>query len=428
MKLFDLFKRKETLIEGPKEEIKNLYNDVQPLDGGEETQDQTAKGYIYREPPIYGVSLLDWKHSVIRAWSELLPDRIGLCDIYTAMTTYDAQVSTVIHQRKLLTMQGDVYLYNEDGSINEEATKLIKSPSGAHKRWFRDFCNYSLDSIFFGFELITLNIINNEIIIRKVPERNVIPNQQVMMRDARIRNVESNLIHFDKKEFDLITCKVSYTNNANDLGLLSTMAPYFFSKVTGNWKAHADKFGMLTRILKTNSENATRLANSYNALKNQVRGNYIILGQGEELTFEGDMRTVLPYKELNDSMDEQIAKIALGQTSTTDQKSYAGSANVHKLILDSYVRSDREFLESVINDQLVPKLQLLGFLPKNVYFGISESVDINLVEQSTVIMNLAKAGFKPTKEYIEQIFDMDIDDTVVAPIIPPEDINNNITI
>jgi phage gp29-like protein len=249
-----------------------------------------------------------------------------------------------------------------------------------------------------------------------------------MMRDARIRNVESNLIHFDKKEFDLITCKVSYTNNANDLGLLTTMAPYFFSKVTGNWKAHADKFGMLTRILKTNSENATRLANSYNALKNQVRGNYIILGQGEELTFEGDMRTVLPYKELNDSMDEQIAKIVLGQTSTTDQKSYAGSANVHKLILDSYVRSDREFLESTINDQLVPKLQLLGFLPKNVYFGISESVDINLVEQSTVIMNLAKAGFKPTKEYIEQIFDMDIDDTVVAPIIPLEDINNNITI
>ena len=372
--------------------------------------DEKSKGtgsYMYREPEIFGVTMNDWRRSVERAWSESDPNRIDLADIYKAIISYDSQAIAAINQRKLGSLQGNVLIYNEDGTVNEQATKLFKTPSGSTTRWFKDFVSYSLDSIFWGFELITINVVNGNIIAKKVPERNVIPNMNCILKDVRIGNSSSNMLDFTEGPLDIITCKVSYTNDVNDLGLLNGVAPYFFSKVLSNWKMHADKFGMLTRVLKTNSENKNKLTNSYKAMQNHMRANFLVIGDGDELSFEGDNRTnVQIYKDLNDYCDANISKIIVGQTSTTDQKSYAGSAAVHEDILLSIIRSDREFIEAVVNDQLIPKLQLLKLLPEKIYFGISESASLDLVEHSTIIKTLTESGFRIDPEYIKTTFDI----------------------
>lgn len=394
------------------QEIKNVIPDMQnyPIPLGEGKNAQTGS-YIYREPEMFGVTLSDWRRSVERAWSESDPNRIDLTDIYKAITSYDAQAIGAIGQRKAGTLQGNVAIYNEDGTVNEQATKLIKSPSGSTARWFKDFMSYSLDSIFWGFELVTINVVNGKPVVKKVPERNVIPNMNVILKDTTIGNSKSNMLDFTEGPLDLITCKISYTNDINDLGLLNGVAPYFFSKVLSNWKMHADKFGMLTRVLKTNSENKKKLTGSYKAMRNHMRANFLVIGDGDELTFEGDTRTSMDiYKDLNNYCDSNISKIIVGQTSTTDQKSFAGSANVHENILESIIRSDREFIESVVNDQLIPKLQLLNLIPNNVYFGISENIDVDLVEQAGIIKTLTDAGFRIDPEYIEKTFDLPLVD------------------
>lgn len=401
--------------------IKNefIYIDETKKPSKDKIVDKTSvDAYEYREPQMFGVTLNDWKRSVDQAWSEVNPNRTQLCDIYKAMTSYDSQTITAIQQRKLLTMQGELAFYNEDGSINEEATKVIVSPSGSTNLWLRDFISASLDSIFWGYEVISINIIDGKIFIKKVPERNIIPRDGVILKDASFGYSDNNVIRYNEGKVDLITCKVSYTNDLNDLGLLSGCAPYFFSKVTGSWKAHADKFGMLTRVLTTSSENKTKLNASYNALKNQVRGNFIVLGQDDKLTFEGDTRTdVTMYSSLNSYCDASISKIILGQTSTTDEKSFAGSAGVHQDILNSIIKSDREFVEAIINDQLVPKLQMFGLLPKGIYFGISSSENIDLVQQATIVKTLSDSGFKVTPEYIKKTFNVELVEN--QPIVEP---------
>ena len=325
MEFRNIFKRKVENVVVPFTETKT----------SKRSNENIAEGYEYREPQMFGVTLNDWKSAVESAWSENNPSRTDLADIYKAMTSYDSQTITTINQRKLLTMQGEIGFYNEDGTVNEEANKLIKSPSGAIKLWFRDFLSFSLDSIFWGYELIAIDYINGNIIVKKIPERNVLAREGVILRDASYGNSESNSIYYNEGKLDLITCKISYTGDLNELGLLSGCAPYFFSKVTGAWKQHADKFGMLTRVLKTNSENKNKLQASYNFLKNQVRGNFIVLGKEDQLTFEGDTRTdVTMYSSLNSYCDASISKIILGQTSTTDEKSFAGSAGVHQDILN----------------------------------------------------------------------------------------------
>lgn len=379
------------------------------VDYNKQTQ---TEGFEYRQPEMFGVTLNDWKSSVEQAWSEIDPNRVELADIYKAMTSYDSQTMTAVQQRKLLTMQGELAIYNSDGTVNEEYTKLIKSPSGATKLWFRDFISYCLDSIFWGYELIAIDYVNNKVIVKKIPERNVIPNSGVILRDAQYLNSSSNSIPFnDGGKLDLITCKVSYTNDLNDLGLLNGCAPYFFSKVTGSWKAHADKFGMLTRVLKTNSENKKKMLASYNMLKNQVRGNFIILGEGDELSFEGDSRSnITIYKDLNDYCDASISKIILGQTSTTDEKSFSGSAGVHQDILNSIIKSDREFVEAVVNDQLIPKLVMFGLLPSNVYFGMQATENVDLVQMATIVKTLNDSGHKVSKDYIKKTFNVELEE------------------
>lgn len=403
MGLFDYFKKdnkkvldeKIPLIEEPKKSKKDNGN--------------TVDSFEYREPEMFGVTLNDWRNSVQQAWSEINPNRTDLCDIYKAMTSYDSQTITGINQRKLLTMQGELAFYNEDGTINVEATKLIKSPSGATKLWFRDFVSICLDSIFWGYELITINIVDGKIVVKKVPERNIIPRKGLILKDAAYGYSESNSLNYNEGKLDLITCKISYTNDLNDLGLLSACAPYFFSKVTSNWKMHADKFGMLTRVLTTSSENKNKLNASYTALKNQVRGNFVILGENDKLSFEGDTRTDMGiYSSLNNYCDASISKILLGQTSTTDEKSFAGSAGVHQDILNGIIKSDREFIEAVVNDQLIPKLQLFGLIPNNIYFGISASNNVNLLEQSSIVKTLSDSGFKATDEYITKTFNIEL--------------------
>jgi hypothetical protein len=312
-------------------------------------------------------------------------------------------------------MQGQMAFYNNDGTINEEATKLIKLPSGATSKWFRNFMSYTLDSIFWGYELIAINVKDNKIYVKKMPERNLIPSRNVLLKDTRGGLVEGNVIDYTKGKYDLVMCKVSYTGDKNDLGLLSGCAPYFFSKATNSWKMHADKFGMLTRVLKTNTENKDKMASGYQAMKNQMRANFVTIGPDDELTFEGDTRSnITIYKDLNKYCDENISKVLLGQTSTTDEKSFSGSSEVHQNVLENIITSDREFVETVVNDQLIPKLQMLGMLPAGVYFGISEKVNVDLKELSTIVKELSQAGYKPTVEYIEETFGMPIE-TVVDP-------------
>lgn len=418
MELKDVFK----IFNGNKTTSK-INNVIENIKQKPKKEDAIVDFVEYRQPEMFGITLNDWKNSVQVAWSEIDCNRVELADIYKAMTSYDSQTMTAIQQRKLLTMQGELAIYNQDGSVNEEYTKLIKSPSGATKLWFRDFISMCLDAIFWGYELIAIDIKDGKIIVRKIPERNVIPNKGLLLLDAQYPNSSNNSIKYnDGGKLDLITCKISYTNDLNDLGLLNGCAPYFFSKVTGSWKAHADKFGMLTRVLKTNSENKNKMTASYNMLKNQVRGNFIILGENDQLTFEGDTRTQLPYKELNDYCDASISKIILGQTSTTDQKSFAGSAGVHQDILNSIIKSDREFIEAIVNDQLIPKLQMFGLLPQGLYFGISATENVDLVQMATIVKTLNESGHKVTSDYIKKTFGVDL----VENVITTENNNTNI--
>lgn len=376
------------------------------------SSNSSLNSYEYREPEIFGITLKDWRDGVEQAMSEINPDRVLLCDVYNAEMAYDSQIIASVNQRKLLTVQGELAFYNENGEVNEEASKLIKSPSGSTKEWFRNFLNYSMDSIFYGFELITINNNKGEIIIKKIPERNVIPHLYSIIKDARYGNTPNNLIKYNEGSLDFITCKISYKNDLRDLGLLSATAPSFFSKCTGEWASHTRKYGMPVRVLKLENPNdANKMKGGHQALKNFQTGAFFTMSKNDDLEFHGDnSKGSEMYRELNIQCNNDISKIILGQTSSLDEKSYVGSAAVHESILGSIIKSDREFLESVVNSQLIPKLQIMGLLPNNIYFGISQNQKQDDDKRLANIKTIKDLGFKISKEFIKKNFDIELED------------------
>lgn len=368
--------------------------------------------FEYSEPEFFGITLKDWRVGVEQALSEINPDRVMLCDVYNAQMAYDSQIIASVNQRKLLTVQGELNFYNENGEINEEASKIIKAPSGSTKEWFRNFLNYSMDSIFYGFELISINNNKGEIIVKKIPERNVIPHLHSVIKDARYGNTPNNLIKYNEGSLDFITCKISYKNDLRDLGLLSATAPSFFSKCTGEWASHTRKYGMPVRVLKLENPNdANKMKGGHQALKNMQTGSFFTMSKNDEFEFHGDnSKGSEMYRELNIQCNNDISKVILGQTGTLDEKAYVGSAAVHESILGSIIKSDREFLESVVNSQLIPKLQIMGLLPSNIYFGISQNQKQDDDKRLANIKTIKDLGFKISKDYIKKNFDIELED------------------
>lgn len=418
----NIFNSKEKEKEVKTVEVKNESISIDPS-----KQQSSLNSYEYREPELFNITLKNWRYGVEQALSENNPDRIELCDVYDSMLTYDSQIISCWQQRKLLVVQGVINLYNENSTVNEDATKLIKSPSGVTKEWMRNFLNYALDSILYGFELISINNKNGEISINKIPEKNVIPHLYSVIKDTRYGNTPSNIFRYDEGSIDFVTCKISHTNNLRDLGLLSACAPSFFSKCTSEWASHTRKYGMPTRVMKLeNTADVNKMKTSHNFLKNASTGTFITMGKNDEFQMISDnSKGSEMYKELNIQLNDDISKIILGQTATSNAQAWAGSAKVHESILGAIIKADREFLESVVNSQLIPKLQIMGLLPNNVYFGISQEQKEDETVKLNNLQTIKNLGFKVTKEFIEKNFDIELED---EDIIETEQIKKEETI
>jgi len=89
------------------------------------------------------------------------------------------------------------------------------------------------------------------------------------------------------------------------------------------------------------------------------------------------------FEKLCRYVDEQISKIVLGQTMTTDNGSSKSQAEVHNEVKHDIERSDAKQLAATLNRQLVQPMINLNFGPQKAYprirIGRAENVDIEKV-------------------------------------------------
>lgn len=350
------------------------------------------------------------------------PDRLELMQINKDVLD-DAQVYSNIQIRLNKATSGTFGIF-EDGEINDELSKKFVDNKGFPLPWFRSFLISAEWAKFYGNELINLGDISNGGFswIKRIPEENLVPQWEGFIFDCELGFQKPN-VNFMRYDDPLVAKWLIPVGDPKDLGLLNKVTPYMIWKeVFGSWSMHADLFGQPLRIGKTDISDPEMKQNMLDMLSNLNQGAYAAIDLEDivELLQEQKGDPYKIYDALIDKCDQAISKLILGGTMITDDGSSRSQSEVHERSAGSIIFADKIDLQTVVNEKLIPAMKVLGILPEGDYAGAwNMDETLTTIEWADTIQKLAQAGHNLTKEEVEKLIGVELEEPVEPePIIP----------
>lgn len=370
-----------------------------------------TKKYIYREQ-LYRIrqDLAKWRNAIQEAERIDNPNRLELYRIY-ADIVLDAHLTAVMSSRKNKTLSKSFMICNEAGEEVPDKTKLF------YKNWFYKFMNHALDSVLYGYSLIEFD----------------------RLEDYNFKDVELVYREHVKPEFSIFVNRpydregINYTElpfsnwlvgvgEPKDLGLLMKAVPYVLWKKLGsvNWSEYSELFGKPFRIGRTNTRDESMRAVMAEMLDQMGSSGWGVFDKEDEITLleisQSDAYNI--YEKLLKYCSEELSKLILGQTMTTDNGSSRSQAEVHERVSEEYAMADMKFIQFVVNDQLFPMLNAHGFGLDGLYFKFDQAEKISLKDQFSIDRSLM-AFYKIPESYITEKYGV--------PVEPKEEVKQEIT-
>lgn len=306
-----------------------------------------------------------WRGAINAAKSVLNPRRHLLYELYESIEL-DGHLLSVMNMRRMQISNKKVHfsLKNNEGEEDEVVkTSILETP------WFYDMIKYMLTSKSNGHALIEL-IPEQGIISRAklVPRANVIPETGLLAFNSY---APSTGIDFRNDPF--YSNYLIEAGGERDLGLLSSAAQYVIYKRGGfgDWSQFAELFGMPFREGNYQPYDEEGRKKLEDALANMGGAGWVATPEGTTIKFHdnnGAGKSEV-FKDLVDKCDEQISKIFLGNTMTTDNGSSRSQADVHQDSQDSIIQCDMVELEFLLNWSVKNKLIALGLpIPEGKFY------------------------------------------------------------
>jgi hypothetical protein len=336
------------------------------------------------------------------AESPMYPNRFLLMQTYQQIVL-DGQVQSAMLQRKSKILSKKFMVYGPDGECDESKTALF------NQKWFYDFQSLSLDSIFWGFSCVQFGAIIND----KYSSVELIPRIYVVPEFSLVRTNTATVTegkHFDVSPYNNWCIGVG---EKKDLGLMMYLAPYVIWKknAMAAWAEFAEVFGSPIRVGKTDVRDELTRKNMENMLRNMGVASWAVLDLNDNIELMQASRTdaYAVFDKMVERCNSEISKIILGQTGTTDEKSYSGSANVHEGVAAMIAKQDTLKMQFIIEDQLVPMMIRNGFDLTGCTFKYDDSENLPLIEQAKI-----DASFMPyvkfEHEYLEHKYGIELQD------------------
>lgn len=352
-----------------------------------------------------------YKSAVTQAESLVAPQRANLYKVYKNIEL-DAHLTAAVNQRKNLTLSKDFDVKINDEE-NEELTKII------NQKWFRDFIDYALDSIYYGYSLIQFD----SVVDNAFKSVELVPREYVKPEFHIVTNTYADLTGTDYLEMPWANWCIG-VGKPRDLGLYLKAAPLVIWKknALGAWSEFVEIFGSPIRIGKTNTRDEETRANMESMLKNMGVAAYGVFDTDDliELIESNRSDAFQVFDMMIQRCNSEISKLILGQTGTLDEKAYVGSAEVQERVLKNVAYNDEFFIEGVFNYQLVPMMTRLGIFPEGVTISVKAEEELTLEQQSKIDIELIKTGkFSFTPEYLDEKYG-----SIVIPVNDPNSVEN----
>ena len=336
------------------------------------------------------------------AESPMYPNRFLLMQTYQQIWL-DAQLQSAVLQRKSKILSKQFMVCGPDGEKDDVKTEWF------NQKWFYDFQSLALDSIFWGFSCVQFGPIVND----KYTYVELIPRIYVVPEFSLVRENTATVTdgkHFDESPYNNWCIGVG---EKKDLGLMMYLAPYVIWKknALAAWAEFAEIFGSPIRIGKTDVRDELTRKNMENMLRNMGVASWAALDLNDEIDLMQASRTdaYQVFDKMVERCNSEISKIILGQTGTTDEKAYSGSANVHESVAEMISKQDTLKMQFVIENQLVPMMIKNGFDLAGCTFKYDDTENLPLMEQAKI-----DASFMPyvkfEKEYLESKYNIELSD------------------
>jgi hypothetical protein len=336
------------------------------------------------------------------AESVMYPNRFLLTQAYQQIIL-DGQVQSAMLQRKSKVLNQRTILRNSAGEADEEKAKLLSS------KWFYDFCSIALDTIFWGFSLVQFGQITNDEFenVELVPRIYVVPENSIVRSNTA---TVTEGVNFTEPPYNNWCIGIGEKRN---LGIGMYLAPYVIWKknAMSAWAEFAEVFGSPIRVGKTDVRDEETRSNMASMLANMATSSWAVLDLNDSIELAQASRTdaYQVFDKMVERCNSEISKIILGQTGTTDEKSYSGSANVHENIADMISNQDLLNLEYIVNSQLLPMMNRLGFGLDGYRFEFDKTEQLSMLDQLEVDKVLM-TKYNLNIEYLEKKYNVEIDD------------------
>lgn len=296
-----------------------------------------------------------FRHAYDKAINPVHPDRRELYAFYREIELDDEVTSQV--RTAYMTVQRAPFEVMKDKKPNEDLVELFARP------WFFDLLEAAVKTECWGHSLIEFNPQMNE--AQEFQSFWILPRDQVRPEYGDVLINQSDATgepYRDASKFPYLL----EMGRPDDLGLYHIVAIPALRKrfADTDWSLFSERFGSPFLTIKTSSRDEKELAAKEEMAANFGSNGFAILDDQDEIsTVIGNYTGTAHYtfRDRMDKADQQIAKIINGQTGTSEEKAYVGSAQVHERLLNDYTFSRMYRIQYWINFQLIPFLIRHGY-------------------------------------------------------------------
>lgn len=432
-------------MKSPKILTKNYwFPTINPLtDAGQgvnrETNPQHVSRYIARvQLARIRQDVKSWRDAINEAELAYYPHRVQMQRLFND-TTLNGHVFACMEKRKSLTKQKSFEIVTEKGIVDEFWTEKL------NKKWLHTVINYSLDALFYGYNLVNYSEIENDELkgIEVIKRHNISPDRlQVVSYVYALSGIQFETD--DKfKDWVFYISTPSETGISNcGYGLLYRCGIYeiFLRNLLGYNGDFVELFSQPFRVGKTQKTNDDDRSEFESAIRDMGSSGYAIIDPNDEIDFieaKNSGNGFMGYENLEKRCEAKISKIILGHADAIDSTTgKLGSNDEVKEALETIEKNDGAFIMNVINDEVLPKLRNQGIaIPDNLRFSFcndkekfeeEEKANKRNNEVITNVKTLFDAGYKVDASQIEELTGLKITEIEPSEKGLPQDVQNKL--
>ncbi len=303
-----------------------------------------------------------WRDAIKAAESVESPRRVRLYDLYEE-AILDLHLTAVIEKRQMFVTNIPLKFFDKAGKEVDAINELIDTEA------FEEMMKDLLNSRFFGHSLVWFDKIEgNQLEHRLIPRKHVDPKKGIVMK----YQYDDTGIDYRQPPYNMYCMEAG---RDNDLGLLSkaSVAVIYKKGDVSDWSVYAQVFGAPFREYVY--DDPTARPQLEKVAKEQAVASYVVRPRNSEFKLHDTANKSGSsdlYSNLAKFCNDEISKLILLNTMTTDAQGGNYKGEVHANSEKEVAKADRRFMLRLLNEKLIPILEKFGYPVSGGRFGYEE--------------------------------------------------------